>query len=479
MTLTNQVNIIKNQTLILGIDIGTSGVRGCLVSVPKDTDMSDEKYLETILYESSIAMPISQKSSVEGSSMQDPLIWTTAFETLFTALATSPYFKDVQHIVADATSSTVLLCSSQGKALTDALMYNDQQAKSQALQIKNIIDQEKCTTAATGPNSTLAKCLLLIEQLGAKQINSSRQTNVHICHQIDWFNYWLTGELGMTDENNALKLGYDSIKQAWPSWVSECLMQKSNSAGLLITLPKVHKPGEVLACISTAFSKKWTLNPKTKVHAGTTDSVAGFLASGAQHIGDGVSSLGSTLAVKLISEKPIFNVKFGVYSHRLGDQWLVGGASNSGGAVLLHYFDLDEIKQRVSILEQPRERLIWQNQDNPDYYPLSKTGERFPIANPALLARLPKRNANASDTEKNQFLLNLLQGLANVEQLCYQQLEALGAAPLKRLYSVGGGTRNRVWMAHRKMYLNTLFTQADSLDAAFGVTRLIRLFYKP
>jgi hypothetical protein len=43
-----------------------------------------------------------------------------------------------------------------------------------------------------------------------------------------------------------------------------------------------------------------------------------------------VTSLGSTLAIKLLSETRIDDARYGLYSHRLGSSWLVGGASNTG-----------------------------------------------------------------------------------------------------------------------------------------------------
>ena len=70
------------------------------------------------------------------------------------------------------------------------------------------------------------------------------------------------------------------------------------------------------------------------VVGGTTDSIAAFLAAGARETGDAVTSLGSTLAIKLLSDTFADDAARGVYSHRLGDRWLVGGASNAGCAVL-------------------------------------------------------------------------------------------------------------------------------------------------
>lgn len=56
-----------------------------------------------------------------------------------------------------------------------------------------------------------------------------------------------------------------------------------------------------------------------------------------------VTSLGSTLAIKLLSTTRIDDARFGLYSHRLGTTWLVGGASNSGGAVLRQHFSDEQL----------------------------------------------------------------------------------------------------------------------------------------
>lgn len=447
------------------------------------------------------------------ASRQSPAVWSQAFEALFAGLSKSPAFRKVEHIVADATSSTVLLCDSDGNALTDALMYDDQQAQVEANIIEQLLslqDENSRNTAAVGANSTLAKVLFLLDRVSERtqtaEDNNRSVDSVQICHQIDWFNHWLTGTMGTTDENNALKLGYDPVNQVWPKWVETCLKSdlkaikpknRAKPAGLLdsvstlkatlpeVTLPRVIKPGAVIAQISEQFAQQWQLSSQVQVHAGTTDSIAGFLASGAHQLGDAVSSLGSTIAVKLIAKTPVFNAKHGIYSHRLGDYWLLGGASNAGGAVLLSYFNLDSIKQHIIWLMDSDNVHHWQEQPNPHYYPLLKNGERFPIYDPSLAPKLPPKPSSTDALSSKEahnntlFFLGLVQGLVNIERLGYQQLEALGACPVKRIFSVGGGTQNPVWQKIRREYLQSPFTEPDSLNAAFGVTRLVSLFYKP
>lgn len=93
-----------------------------------------------------------------------------------------------------------------------------------------------------------------------------------------------------------------------------------------------------------------------------------------------VTSLGSTLAIKLLSTKRVDDARYGVYSHRLDDKWLVGGASNTGGAILRQLFS-DEQLERLSREINPTVASTL------DYYPLKSSGERFPIADPNLAPR--------------------------------------------------------------------------------------------
>lgn len=90
--------------------------------------------------------------------------------------------------------------------------------------------------------------------------------------------------------------------------------------------------------------------------------------------------MGSTLAIKLLSTKRVEDARFGVYSHRLDDKWLVGGASNTGGAVLRKIFT-DEQLEKLSEEINPAEASVL------DYYPLQSIGERFPVADPNMKPR--------------------------------------------------------------------------------------------
>lgn len=69
-------------------------------------------------------------------------------------------------------------------------------------------------------------------------------------------------------------------------------------------------PGAVVGHISASTACRFGLPPRCEVVAGTTDSIAAFIAANATTPGHAVTSLGSTLAVKMLSEAGQHIVKY-------------------------------------------------------------------------------------------------------------------------------------------------------------------------
>ena len=61
----------------------------------------------------------------------------------------------------------------------------------------------------------------------------------------------------------------------------------------------------MVGAITPTAATYYGLPPDSRICAGTTDSIAAFLAADVWEVGDAVSSLGSTLAIKLISQHPV------------------------------------------------------------------------------------------------------------------------------------------------------------------------------
>ena len=416
---------MPDSTLFVGLDIGTSGARVVVINQAGIIQSSGQCAMAEI-----------------GSNHRQPMVWLQAaqvalartFETIETA--------NVCSICVDGTSGTMLPIDVNGTPLTDASMYNDPCMNSDVL--VSIAKHAPQESAAHGATSALARAIVFYQQTGAAKV----------VHQADWIAGQLCG-IYKSDDNNALKTGYDPVSQRWPDWLEKTGIESTH-------LPEIHQPGTAFCEVSKDFSNTFHLPKNTLMVSGTTDGCASFLATGAEKIGDGVTVLGTTLTIKILSKEPIFSPEYGIYSHKILGKWLAGGASNSGGNVLLAHFDTQRITELSSQIDPETNSQL-------DYYPLSKSGERFPIADANLPARITPRPA--SDVA---FLHGLLQGMSAIEVLAYNRLTELGRTPLQTVRSLGGGAENSVWSRIRERALDVPMLMPVSNEAAYGSAILAR-----
>ena len=74
--------------------------------------------------------------------------------------------------------------------------------------------------------------------------------------------------------------------------------------------------------------------------------------------------------------------------------------------------------------------------------------------------------------ERRDFLHGILHALARIEAEGYAALADLGASPLRRVLTSGGGARNPQWTALRQRFLGVPTLRAASIDAAYGAALL-------
>ncbi|QUS60350.1 FGGY-family carbohydrate kinase [Synechocystis sp. PCC 7338] len=416
---------VEKSKFFLGLDFGTSGARAAVIDQNKE-----------LIWQEKV-----QFTPVPGSQLAT--IWR---EGLFHLLDQIPgeLNSQIQAIAIDGTSSTVLLLDSQGNFLMEPLLYNDDRGKEVKHLLSQIAPSDYLVQSAT---SSLAKLLWYSQQPEFERAN-------YFCHQADWLASLLHGGRPVSDYHNALKLGYDPENLTYPDWLK--------NAPWFTLLPPVVAPGKAISCLSSSIANAEKFPKNCLVCAGTTDSIAAFLASGATQPGEAVTSLGSTLVLKLLSAKPVTDLASGVYSHRLGNLWLTGGASNTGGAVLQHFFSLEQLRELSPKIHPHQPSGL-------DYYPLLQPGERFPINDPNLLPKLEPRPA-----DDVTFLQGLLEGLARIEAQGYEKLQKLGATTLTKVFTAGGGAQNLTWQTIRQNLLQVPVQKSVQSEAAYGSACLAR-----
>lgn len=404
----------------LGIDFGTSGARAIAI----DADG---------------AMLAEARQTFGGEQTAE--IWRAA---LFELIARIPAAvrRTLGAIAINGTSATVLLCDASNQPLCPPLLYNDNRAQAEAESLRNTAPEGSPVLSAS---SSLAKLLWLQKQ---PEISRAR----FFLHQADWLAALLHGRPGFSDYHNSLKLGYDPGLLHYPGWLL--------SLPAAPLLPQVVAPGTEIGPVGAEIADRFSLPRECIVRAGTTDSIAAFLASGANRPGQAVTSLGSTLVLKLLSRERVDTAQFGIYSHRIGDLWLAGGASNSGGAVLRLFFSDEQIQSLSAGIDPDTDSSL-------NYYPLARPGERFPINDPALVPRLAPRPKDDA-----LFLQGMLEGIARIEANGYRLLQDLGATPLESVLTAGGGAANPAWTAIRSRYLGVKVAPSRHTEAAYGTALL-------
>ncbi|KAG8473686.1 hypothetical protein CXB51_035532 [Gossypium anomalum] len=409
-----------SERLYLGMDFGTSGARYALIDKQG-------------------AIHAEGKREYPNYMKEDSLDWALSWKTtLFSLLEDVPVHLRslVASISLDGTSATTLIIDSKtGEPLARPYLYNESCPDALPL-VKSIapINHTVCSGS-----STLCKLVSWWNN------DDSDKKSTMLLHQADWLLWLLHGQLGVSDYNNALKVGYDPEADSYPDWLL--------SQPYAQLLPTVKAPGTSIGHLKGDIRTQFGFSEDCIVCTGTTDSIAAFLAARATKPGKAVTSLGSTLAIKLLSTTRIEDARYGVYSHRLDDKWLVGGASNTGGAVLKENFS-DEQLEKLSEHINPMEASPL------DYYPLKSVGERFPMANPKM---------EPSDVE---YLHGILESIARIEAKAYMLLKDLGATQVDEVFTAGGGAKNEKWTKIRERVLGLPVSRATQTEAAYGAALL-------
>ena len=407
----------SREPLGLGIDLGTSGLRLALM------DRSG-----TLLAERSANYP---------RCFEDPQGWREGVVALCAELPQE--LRDrVVAVAVDGTSGTVLACAANGDPWGQALPYFlacSEQASAAAVLAGS------ASAPAASASGSLARLLRLLDGSGS--------SSLLMRHQADWLSGWLLGDWRFGEEGNNLRLGWDLGRQCWQGAIAE---QPWSAA-----LPEVVRSGAVLGPLSQNARSALGLPAPCQVVAGSTDANAAVLAADPQP-GDGVTVLGTTLVLKQFAAQPLAGP--GISCHRVAGRWLVGGASNAGAGVLRQFFS-DALLVELSRQIDPR------SSSGLALRPLPRPGERFPVDDPTLEPVLEPRPISDA-----LYLQGLLEGLARIEAQGWAALQRLGAEPVQRVISLGGGARNPQWRMIRQRILGVPVLNRPQCSAASGMARL-------
>ena len=411
--------------LALGADFGTSGVRLAV------NDPSGETLIEV--------------SGPYPGPFDLPEMWREGFIALIRQLPRE-MIQRVGALALAGTSGTLLLCQRTGELLDgacgQALPYH-LACPEQLPEVRRLLGGT--AHPASQASGSLARALSLLE----RSRHLAPASDLLIRHQADWLMGWLLGTWTWGEEGNNLRLGWDLLQQRWLGLLETVSWARS--------LPQIVASGSPLGVVTPAVASMLGLAEDCLVVAGTTDANASVLAADLSNE-DGVTVLGSTLVLKQFVPEPI--QAEGVSCHRLNGRWLVGGASNTGAAILTRFYtpgQIEELSRQIDVKSSGCLKLR----------PLLGRGERFPVDDPHLEPILEPRPVSDA-----AFLQALLEGITAIEQQGWQRLRQLGAPPIQRVITLGGGARNSRWRQMRQRILGLPILNRPEFSAARGMARL-------
>lgn len=273
--------------LLIGLDIGTSGVKGALCT--QDGEVRARR-----------RVPIQVSRPQPGWAEHDPAQWWAAVQSIVSQLLadTSGGPAQVAALGISGVCPVVVPVDQRGDHLRPAMLYSiDRRASIELAELAAQVSDEEAirrSGQALGPQNLLAKAIWL-------RRNEPRvwEGTAQLLGSTGYLVRRLTGH-GSIDHFSAADggLGYDLAGRSWD-------LEALGLAGVSVErMPTLHWPSEVIGVVHAEAAEATGLARGTPVIAGTGDALADLVASGATRPGEGALLYGTSMSTMVLSTDP-------------------------------------------------------------------------------------------------------------------------------------------------------------------------------
>lgn len=415
-----------NENLYLGIDIGTYETKGVLV------DLSGKIIAESFKKHQLI---VPQSGWAEHRPQED---WWEDFifvsKDLLTKSKCNP--KNIKSVSASAIGPCMLPVDIDGKPLMNAILYGvDTRAFKEIAYLDNKIGKDKiinfCGNALTS-QSVGPKILWLKNN----RLELFKKTHKFL-NSTSYINFKLTGKYAIDHFSAANSSPFYDIKNY--KWSDSLINNILN----LEQFPNLYWSNEIIGDISSVAAKETGLAQGTPVTAGTIDAAAEALSVGVNTSGDMMMMYGSTKFFISITAKPLYDERLWCAPWLFKDEnCSLAGLATSG--TLTHWFKKEFAKDIKG---------------DDAFIKLAKEAEKSPIGSKGIIflpyfsgERTPIHDTYAKGTffglnlthSRADLYRSIFEGIAYGTKHVFDTFADLDNMP-KNLYSVGGGTKNKLW----------------------------------
>lgn len=432
--------------MFLGLDLGTSGLRGLLVDDSGAVLASAEAGY-------SVAHPHT------GWSEQDPADWTAACRTVIAALQSQAptAMSGLSGVGISGHMHGATLLDGDGAVLRPCMLWNDTRSHAQAARLDGLAPFRALTGNIVFPGFTAPKVAWVAEE--------EPQVFARIAKVLlpkDYLSFWLTGTATSDMSDSAGTAWLDVGARDWsPDLLKLAGMRRDQ-------MPDLFEGSQVVGHIRADLARELGLPQGVAVVGGGGDNAVAACGIGALAEGDGFVSLGTSgvlLAAKTgFAPDPASAVH--TFCHAIPDTWYQMGVILAA---------TDSLNWLAQVLEQPADALagaLGERVTGPGtlrFLPYL-SGERTPHNDSAVRGALLGLDIATDRTALTQAVIE------GVSYALRDNLEALRSTgtDLRRVIAIGGGSQSRYWVELVATVLDMPvdLPEQGEFGAAMGAARL-------
>lgn len=435
-------------TYVIGIDIGTSGLKSIVVN--QDGEVVDSH---------SISYKTTHPKS--GYSEMDPDVWYEATVNSLTHLLKKFDKQSIKGISFSGQMHGLVVVDESGDSIRPAILWNDTRTSQEVEEIKETLGMEfllKQTQNTVLEGFTLPKLIWL------KNHEPNNYKKIHkFMLPKDYVVYKLTGNVFTEPSDAAGTIMYNIKSEKWSETLLDRLDIDSNICPEVI--PSHQKSGVLKEDIKNQLNIDWEIN----VYQGGADNACGALGSGITDETKQLVSIGTSGVALSIENSEHYendgNMHY--FSHCVPNQKYIMGVTLSAG------YSLEWLKQLLN----PDEDFSTFLQDISQ----SKIGANGLLYTPYLLGeRTPYNDASVrgsfigldANTSQKDIKRSVLEGVTysineSIEIMKNQDVD------IKEIVSIGGGAKNEEWLQMQADIFNVpIMTRTEEQGPAYGAAML-------
>ncbi len=429
--------------MYLGLDLGTSGLKGIVI----DDD-------QAVIASANASLEVSRPHA--GWSEQAPADWIAACEAVLSELATATDMSAIQGIGLSGQMHGATALDASDNVLWPSILWNDTRSAEEAAALDD------------DPNFRALSGNIVFPGFTAPKIEWLRINHPGVFDEIakvllpkDYLRLWLTGSY-VADMSDAAGTSWlDTGARDWSdTLLAKCHLTRDH-------MPSLVEGSAVSGGLRAALAERFGMKADTPVAGGGGDNAASAIGVGVVKAGDAFVSLGTSgvLFAANDSYRPDPDTAVHTFCHAVPGTWHQMGvilAATDALSWFGHLVGQDPaaLTGKLGALQAPGATV---------FLPYLG-GERTPLNDAAIRGAFVGLEHATSTEVATQAVL---EGVTFALKDCQQALAATGTQ-LQSVLAVGGGSQSAYWLEAIATALNVRIDvpQAGELGGAFGAARL-------